>query len=95
MVAIAAQIVDLLPQIVAVRLNFGEPLGAGPGSPPSMSGLSAPPRQSRHLPVSSFRRGFRKLAPGAAGWKLASIRGEPIFGVADHTSNERSFAHEG
>ena len=70
-------------------------VGAGPGSPPSMTGLSAPLRQSRHLPVSSLRQGFRKFAPGAARWKRATIREEPIFGVADHTSDERSFAHQG
>ena len=54
-------------------LELRREVGAGPGSPPSISRLSAPLRQSRHSPISSCRRGSRKLPLRAASWKLASI----------------------
>ena len=69
-------------------------VGAGPRSPPSIPELSEPLSSVASFAGFIVPPGLSESCSGAAGRKLASIR-EAIFGVADQTSNERSFAHEG
>ena len=67
----------------------------GSRAPPPTSGLSAQLHPSRPSPLMSpLRPSFRTLGTGAAGQKAPPFREAPIVGVADHTSNERSFAHQ-
>ena len=83
MVAVAAQIVHFLPQLVAVRRHFGEGRRS-PGTSASSIGSFKGQFVSCVSRRFSLRRPeFRSRGWGGFGWTPASARSELIFVAAD------------
>ena len=94
MVAVAAQIVNLPPQAVPVRLNLGEELAQALDLRLQYWDLRRfVGRGSRHVHGCAAIPG--NVRPPPLGGRLAPSREAPIFGLAEHTSDMRSFARQG